>query len=128
MRSLRYSISLVVLSIASSLALSDHANAVLDDLSALQKSLQSNQDTIERYNGGLAAATPLLTGFYKTWSSLRTANAHIPRDARFTSDDSDAIYESLNSSNDMSIELFHAYEKKMLSPSTAASGLIWSSF
>jgi hypothetical protein len=118
MHFLQYSVLLVCLSIASSLALSDEANAVLKDISAVQKSLDSNQEALDRYKGGLAAATPILTGFYDTWTSLRTANAHMPRDMNLTSEDYGAIYDGLSSANDKSLGIFHSFEEKVLSCNT----------
>lgn len=113
MRFLRYSLALVCLSTASSLALSDQANDVLDKISSITESLRSNEKEIGRYKGGFVASAPLARGFYDTWSTMRNANAHVPTDTKFTWEDADTIFHSIDSANDLSVILFQAYKEKV---------------
>ena len=97
-----------------SLALSPQASHVLDRIATISKNLHANQDAVNHYNGGLIGAAPLAGEFYDTWTSLRAANAHVPRNTTFTEEDSDKIYHNLASANEISIDLFNIFQKKVL--------------
>ncbi|KAJ5217460.1 uncharacterized protein N7469_011085 [Penicillium citrinum] len=122
MRFLRYSLALVCLSTASSLALSDQANDVLGKISDITDSLRSNEKDIDRYKGGFVASAPLAQGFYNTWSTLRTANAQVPTDTKFTREDADTIFHSIDSANDLSVQLFQTYKEKAPKLNQAGAG------
>lgn len=97
-----------------SLALSPQASHVLDRIATISKNLHANQDAVNHYNGGLIGAAPLAGEFYDTWTSLRAANAHVPRNTTFTEEDSDKIVHSLTSANEASIGLFNTVREKVL--------------
>lgn len=114
MHFLHYYSALLCLLASMSLALSPQASHVLDQIATISKSLRANQDAVNNYNGGLIGAFPLAGEFYDTWTSLRAANAHVPRNTTFTEEDSDKIYHNLASANEISIDLFNIFQKKVL--------------
>ncbi|KAJ5553186.1 hypothetical protein N7494_002564 [Penicillium frequentans] len=105
-----------------SLAMSDQAQTVLDDISSLQKSLDSNEQALSQYKGGLISAAPLANEFYNTWSTLRVANDHVPADTNFTSEESDEVLHGMDSANDVAIGLFKSVKEKAQMLNKAGAG------
>jgi hypothetical protein len=114
MRFLRWFPTLVCLVISSSHALSDQANDVIDQTSAITETLHKNQYAINRYNGGLVGAVPVAWVNYDTWSALRAANTDLATDIEFNDEESDMIVRNLTFINDEAIGLYKAYGTKVL--------------
>jgi hypothetical protein len=122
MRFLQALIGVSPLLISTSLALSDQAQDVLDRISTISKTVETNQNAIDTYNGGMMAALPVAQRNYDTWNSLRTAYAHIP-DTKFTPEESDKIVQSYTAVNDASMKLLDSYRQKVFYPS-GLSGIV----
>ena len=115
MRLCQYLFTTLWLLIPVSLAITDYANRILDDISVLTEAVEKHEDTIDHYNGGLTAAVPLAQESYDMWRLLRIGNSHL-NDTKLTAEDSDVIVDSLGSTNVICIRLFNAYRDKVSHP------------
>jgi len=97
--------------VASSLALSDQAQNVLDSISTISKAAEANQNAINVYRGGMMAAIPVAQRNYDTWNSLRTAYVNLPN-TQFTAVESNAIVQSYTAVNQASLTLLDTYRQK----------------
>jgi hypothetical protein len=97
-----------------SLALSDLAIDVIHRTPAISETIHRNQDTIDRYKGGIIGAVPVARVNYDTWSTLRAANADLDDNIEFNDEESDMIVPNLTSINDEAIRLYDAYGTKVL--------------
>ncbi|KAJ6044916.1 uncharacterized protein N7446_003112 [Penicillium canescens] len=111
MRFLRRLFPLVVLLVSSSTAFSDQANDALSHISTFSKMLDENQDAVNRYNGGIVAASPLAHGMLNIWTSLREANSNL-QGTKFTPQESSEIVGNLTAANEASLNVLDAYREK----------------
>lgn len=111
------SLLLAPLMIAPVLAISESATSILGQFSRVTDALESNQATIDRYQGGLISAVNVGKQNYDTWCAMRGANTQIDNgDGHLNGDDSNAIIQQLVALNQKATRLMQVYQEKVWGP------------